>query len=289
MNDNTMTEKSEDVPSAAELCQKYGRLVEWCAKKYKALDYEDAVQEGYVGLLMAAEHYNENAGVKFSTYAVYWIKQAILRAIYRSSGYAMNRTTQLHRMKRISSNYEAMTGSEPTDEALACMMGVNIAKAKDLRADLRLMQAIGLDSPVSEDQTVSDLLGAEDSALEEAERRTDSETMAAELWQLVDSLESVKRDLILSRFKYGKDNYEIAEELGWHIGRVSSAISRTLIELRRKAARNTIIKSYWAEYIHCIAYKGTGLTSFKRTGWSATEKAAVEDIEKRYYHAGRWA
>ncbi len=73
--------RAGDAEARDEVCRLHGPLVRWWARKYRGLDREDLVQEGFVGLLRAAELFDTGRGVQFSTYASYWIRQAMLRAL----------------------------------------------------------------------------------------------------------------------------------------------------------------------------------------------------------------
>lgn len=73
--------RAGDAEARDEVCRRHGPLVRWWARKYRGLDHEDLVQEGFVGLLRAAELFEPERGVQFATYASYWIRQAMLRAL----------------------------------------------------------------------------------------------------------------------------------------------------------------------------------------------------------------
>ena len=229
--------RAGDERARARLIEKNLRLVVQVAKRYRemGLPFEDLIQEGNIGLMKAAERFDPEMGYRFSTYAVWWIRQAIGRAL-EEKGRAIRLTAHVQekarKAVRTRNGLSAQLGREPTDEEVAEKLGWTVKEVR--HAESAMSDLTSLNQPVS-----SDVGSSEVGELVEDQRASDmpSEVMReieiAGLRELLEQLPDRQRYVLVRRYGLdGRDTAtlaELSEEL---------SISRTRVsELQRDAER----------------------------------------------------
>lgn len=219
------------------------RLVIALIRQYAGcgVPFGDLVQEGNVGLIQAVERYDHRRGVRFASYAGWWIRQAVLRAIACQSRpirlpCAVN--DELGRMHRASAQLETCLQRLPTIDELAAEMGVSTQRVRQLQVWDR--QIVSLDVPVGEndDRSLADMVPDRDAPT--VDERLARRQLVERLQEVIDSLNS--RDRTLLRLRFGLDGdprqtlRQVAGTLGITQERVRQVEKAALKRLRRTRA-----------------------------------------------------
>ena len=205
--------KAGDKKARQRLIEKNLRLVVSVAKKYRGygLPFEDLIQEGNVGLIKAVEKYDPERGFRFATYATWWVRQAVGRAVAdkaRTIRVPGNKTQQIRKMARIYNELSAEMGREPTDREVAERLKWSLDEVHVVKNILP--DAMSLNKPLgsAEDASeVGDLM--EDVQAPDIPGTVIQEMENAQLQEAIEWLLSERAQYIVVR-RYGLDNREPA-------------------------------------------------------------------------------
>jgi RNA polymerase primary sigma factor len=238
--------RSGDGVALDELVRANLRFVVSVAKKYqnRGMPFSDLIQEGNVGLVTAARKFDPDQGVKFISYAVWWIRQAILAALAKQSRAVrlpLNRATELARVIRVREDLKQSLSREPSSEEIAEIAELDAVTVEMLQA-LNVAE-VRLDAPVGngdDNQLVDRFLVDESSTEESLENKLLREQIARALQELK------PRDARVVRLYYGLQGEQehTLEQIGQLLGvtreRVRQLRDRALRELRSGSAGQTL-------------------------------------------------
>ena len=248
-------------------------------------EFEDLMQEGYIGLLRAADDYNANKGASFISYAVYWINQSMYRYIENNGTnirLPSHRRQQVIAYKRFISDYIKEHGVKPSDKDICYVLDITDMQLKSIRyaiekaEDTSIYEQIGESDELDRLSTIADESSCAD--FEAVEDRLQNEQLAAVIWAEVDSLKQRQADVLHKYYQGNMTLSDIGEQINVSASRAAQLHQEGLRALRApKHAKK--LKPFALDYIRTKGLRGGGVKSFNTTWTSSTEWVAMKLYE----------
>ena len=217
-----------------ELMEANLRLVVSVAKRYlgSELSLLDLIQEGNIGLMKAVDRFQYRRGFKFSTYATWWIRQAITRAIAdhsRTIRIPVHMVETLNRISRVNRSLVNEMGREPTPEELAQRTGVPARKVRLILESSR--KPLSLETPIGDDSELGDFL--EDKGAESPNDNLITQDLTLQVERALSTLSPKEKEILRLRFGIGEAGEHTLEE----VGRRFSVTRERIRQIETKALR----------------------------------------------------
>ncbi len=241
--------KQGDLEAIEKLTRANLRFVVSVAKQYQnqGLSLPDLINEGNLGLIKAAEKFDETRGFKFISYAVWWIRQSIMQAINEQSRIVrlpLNQVSSLTKYKKAIADFEQKYHRKPTEDELADLLDVSEDKIK--KTINSSSHQVSFDAPFAEgeDNTLLDVI--ENSNAPRADENLMKESLRIEIERALQTLTPRERDIIKLSFGIGTEQIsleEIGEKYNLTRERVRQIREKALKKLKN-TSRSKILKSY---------------------------------------------
>lgn len=257
------------------------------AKRYsKYAEFEDLMQEGYIGLNSAVDAWDPECGVLFMSYAMFWIKHVMSRHIEKNGScihISIGQRGRIWKYQRICQQYLAMYGREPEDQEVCKLMEVSMDMLQQIKQDSLCICISSLDASVGEDQETSlqGLIANKKDVYEPVLNEIQNDELKVIIWSMVDSLYGNRPLMIRMRFQDDCTLENIGNTFGVTKECVRSTLNSSFSELRRHKDIKRLKSFLPDDMLRNKSMQGTGVNTFKRTHTSSVERIILLMEERK--------
>lgn len=265
-------------------------LIKRMIKPYTAYENtEDLLQESYLGLWEAVQHYETSENVLFMTYAGFWIKQSAQRYIEKCSSVVRIPSNTKQKIIRYNKTVQKLTQEQsraPTDKEVADSMQISVSEVEHLKTYSQSISS--LDAPLNDDTdtTLGESIQADYSLEDIAIDKIYEEHSKSELWGIVERYTADRENHIIKEyFMHNKSMPEIAREENLTVSRIREIKEKGLRRLRRGNAKRELYEKF--EIVECGIYRNSMNKFNEHNFTSAVEYIAIRKTEIKEGHERR--
>lgn len=261
------------------------KMIEKVIRKYGGVEeLDDLRQEAYFGIYRAAELWNPEKDCSFITYAVYWIRAAIVRYIEECGGVMRipsHRRALMIRFSKAVNAYRVRFGKYPSDIELCALLGLNQEQLERLKADIQASRIRSTSEVIGGDEddiTLEDTIADENDQYETVIDQIQQEQLSKELWSCVDDLKPQQAGVIRGHYKEGQTLKECGAALGVSTERARQIEQKAIRELRKSRFKKRL-RPYLTDHgAYSLGLKCTGFSTFSKFG--SSQELAVMRLEE---------
>lgn len=257
------------------------------ARKYSGqAEFDDLMQEGYIGLCKAVQSYDPERGFSFISYAAFPIRQTMQNYIInccRTIRIRAEVDKELYEYKKFLNEFRKYYGREPSELEIRAFLRLGREDVERLRKIENTRQIGSLDTPVTgaEDVALSELVASDQDLEEEVIERLDREQAYKSLWESVDALPENEKAVVRMRYSSDKrkTRAETAQALNVSLNTSLKYEHRAMGKLRRQQSRQWY-RYYESKSLRAAHIRHVGVRNFQRTWTSEVERDAMRHIDK---------
>lgn len=255
--------------------QNKGFIYKMAVKYGNFAELEDLLQEGYIGLCYAVQHYKDDQEASFIHYAAFWIKQTMQRYISNCCNIVRipeGVRSDVIQYKKTFGEYKKRYGRNPTDAEMRTLLGVSWERLETIQKCVATAKVSSLSESIGDDGdiTLGDTVASDQELEEDVIRKLDTAAMKKSLWKAVDDLPEELPEVIRCRYKDNMTLKKTGEKLGVTTERARQIENKALRKLRIPS-KCAPFKCYFEQYIAAAPVRHVGVAQFERTWMSATE------------------
>ena len=261
-------------------------LIASVAMKYRGYeDIDDLKQEGFIGLMTAADRWSPEGGASFAGFALEWIRQSIRRSLDERGlniRVAAYRKDQVLQLRKYRTEYERDHGRQPSKGEVMKALELTPKKLKQIEKADVIMGVLSLSEQITgEDQdiTLGDTIADPRDVIGEVEDDLQQDQLKAELWSMVDDLDQRQAAVIRKRFIENKTLKDCGSDFGISLDRVRQLEASALRKLRSPSRAKRLKSFYEDGERYSRGLKGSGINRFRQNGESSTERVALYFIK----------